>query len=149
MASAVGQIVDVPIIIRSLAESIGMLQQDDLPIPFHPDFLMTLDIGAHETVNNSGVVGKYELSWWAGRKPRSLDLAQILDLSNIIDCLDTHKKQLSSTNGEILKRPKFRTSLTVPTIGGAVPGIGAVSTSVTGAVSPPDTGTGAGGCSKS
>ena len=111
MASAVGQIIEVPIIIRSLADSIGMLQQDDLPIPFHDDFLMTLDIGAHKKDINSRVVGKYDFAWWTGRKPRSIGLVEILNFSNILDCIDTHKKQLASTTSEFGSWPTMPASL--------------------------------------
>jgi hypothetical protein len=116
MASAVGQIIEVPIIIRSLSDSMGMLQQDDLPIPFHDDFLMTLDIGAHQKDNNSRVVGKYDHAWWNGRKPRSLDLVEILNLSNITDCVDTHKKQLASSTsrGEIGRSSEISTWPSMP-----------------------------------
>jgi hypothetical protein len=94
LASAIGQTVDVPVIIRSLADSMAMLQQEDFPIPFHPEFLATLDVGAHGKDNRSRVVSKYERAWWNGRKPRSLANANILDRSSLEKCLDIHKTEL-------------------------------------------------------
>ena len=45
VASAIGQIVYIPIIIRSLAASISMLKEEFLPLEFEPDFLALLDTG--------------------------------------------------------------------------------------------------------
>ncbi|KAF8804423.1 hypothetical protein BYT27DRAFT_7025902, partial [Phlegmacium glaucopus] len=115
IANAIGQTVDVPIIVRSLADSMAMLQQDDLPIPFDPEFLMMLDIGAHESDNKSRVVEKYNRAWWNGRKPRSLAIAKILDHSCLPKCLHMHKIQLASTcRGEIVDCPQVPAKPTMP-----------------------------------
>ncbi|KAF8815456.1 hypothetical protein BYT27DRAFT_7249119 [Phlegmacium glaucopus] len=106
IASAIGQAVDVPIILRSLAHSMAMLHEDDLPIAFDPDFLLTLDIGAHENDNESRVVSNYERSWWKGRKPRDLVVVEILDESCLDRCLMVHKIQLAFTHpGVVVDSP--------------------------------------------
>ncbi|KAF8799290.1 hypothetical protein BYT27DRAFT_7121080 [Phlegmacium glaucopus] len=106
IASAIGQAVDVPIILRSLADSMAMLHQDDFPIVFDPDFLLTLDIGTHASDNKSRVVSNYECCWWKGRKPRDLALVKILDASCLSRCMEFHKIQLASANhGQIVDLP--------------------------------------------
>ena len=88
IASAIGQIIDIPIIIRSLADSICFLDDEDFPINFDEDFLRTLDIGKPDRA-----IITFERAWWNGRKPRSLNLAEILDISSIRVCLESYKKQ--------------------------------------------------------
>ncbi|KAF8811073.1 hypothetical protein BYT27DRAFT_7253203 [Phlegmacium glaucopus] len=115
ISSAIGQTVDVPIIVRSLADSMAMLQGNDLPIPFDPEFLTMLDIGAHDKDNKSRVVTKYEYAWWNGRKPRSLAMAEILDHSSIQKCLDLHEIPLASTcRGVVLTYPPAVRGPTMP-----------------------------------
>ncbi|KAF8801935.1 hypothetical protein BYT27DRAFT_7113917, partial [Phlegmacium glaucopus] len=64
IAAAVGHPIDIPIILQSLADSVGLLHENALPLPFDTDFLATLDIGAHEKDHKSQVVGDYEHCWW-------------------------------------------------------------------------------------
>ena len=94
------------IIIWSLADSISMLREDQLPISFNPDFLMMLDIDMSDKDNKSRIVNQYERAWWNGRKP------QQLDLSSIDRCLNFHKVQLaSSKNGRIQRLPVLASML--------------------------------------
>jgi len=44
MATAVGQSVEIPIILHSLADSMAVLPENELPLAIHPDFLATLDM---------------------------------------------------------------------------------------------------------
>jgi hypothetical protein len=39
---------EIPIILRSLAENIGLEKEDDLPIPFDTTFLALLDLDGHD-----------------------------------------------------------------------------------------------------
>jgi hypothetical protein len=87
-----GQILIIPNVIRSLADSIALLQEDDLPINFSDDFLQKMDIGP-----DWPFVSEYGRDWWNGPKPSSLDLTEILDASSLKYCLDGYKQQLSAT----------------------------------------------------
>lgn len=65
-----------------------------LLLDFDHDFLLTLDIGAHDDEKKGWVVKKYERAWWIGKNLRNLDLVEILDKSSINRCLETHWCQL-------------------------------------------------------
>jgi hypothetical protein len=82
IASAIGQILTIPNVIRSLADSIALLQEDDLPIKFSDDFLLTMDIGPDRPF-----VSDYGRDWWNGPKPSSLSLTDILDSSSLNFCI--------------------------------------------------------------
>ncbi|KAF8806061.1 hypothetical protein BYT27DRAFT_7257484 [Phlegmacium glaucopus] len=134
IASAIGQAVDVPIILRSLADSMAMLHQDDFPIVFDPDFLLTLDIGTHASDNKSRVVSNYECCWWKGRKPRDLALVKILDASCLSRCMEFHKIQLASANhGQIVDLPPVISPPTMPPLpsNAGLTNIGADAASIT------------------
>jgi hypothetical protein len=88
-------------LVRSLAASIGMINEDQLSMSFSHDFLMTLDSDLTEQNIYCRIVDNYECSWWKARKPRSLDLARVLDRSSLNRCLATHRDQIKrpfSTN---------------------------------------------------
>jgi hypothetical protein len=126
--------VDVPIILRSLADSMAMLHQDDFPIVFDPDFLLTLDIGTHASDNKSRVVSNYECCWWKGRKPRDLALVKILDASCLSICMEFHKIQLASANhGQIVDLPPVISPPTMPPLpsNAGLTNIGADAASIT------------------
>ncbi|KAF8805304.1 hypothetical protein BYT27DRAFT_7213234 [Phlegmacium glaucopus] len=55
ISTALGKAIEIPIIMRSLAESMGLLHEDALPLIMDPGFLATLDMGAHEEDNKSQV----------------------------------------------------------------------------------------------
>ena len=96
MATAVGRSVEIPIILRSLADSMAVLPENELPLAIHPDFLATLDIGAYEEDNKCQVVKGYDLSWWTGWKPRVLDTVKILDQLSLAGCITHYCQQRSS-----------------------------------------------------
>jgi len=96
MATAVGRSVEIPIILRSLADSMAVLPENELPLAIHPDFLATLNIGAYEEDNKCQVVKGYDLSWWTGRKPRDLDTVKILDQLSLASCITHYRQQQSS-----------------------------------------------------
>ena len=88
---SLGMPVEIPIIICSLADCLGMVNDEILPLPFYAKFLATLDIGAHNKKNKSKVIGSYELSWWTGRKPRDINSIGIMDRSTVQACIDHYK----------------------------------------------------------
>ena len=87
IASALGQQLTIPIVIRTLADSLAFVQDENLP--FHPDhqFLDTLDAGNHE------LVPSYKLQWWTGRKPKDLGKVEILGASTVRACLSHFRDQ--------------------------------------------------------
>ncbi|KAF8805796.1 hypothetical protein BYT27DRAFT_7257903, partial [Phlegmacium glaucopus] len=96
ISTALGKAIEIPIIMRSLAESMGLLHEDALPLIMDPGFLATLDMGAHEEDNKSQVVSEYEHQWWSGRKPRDLGTVKILNKSTVQESLDHYRERRSS-----------------------------------------------------
>ena len=68
----------------------AVLTEDMLPIGLDLDFLTTLDSDLSTQHSLCRIVNKYECAWWTGRKPRDLDLAEVLDRSSIEKCIDVH-----------------------------------------------------------
>lgn len=99
IATCTGQIVKVPIVVRSLAESMASLDEHQLPIVADDDFLMTLDADLSVQDNICQIAEHYDCAWWDKRKPRNLDTAEILDKYTMEKCLETHLKQLFSDDG--------------------------------------------------
>lgn len=89
-ATALGQVLVIPIILRSLAGTVAFVENKK--IPFTPDagFLASLDCGEHHIVKN------FELRWWSGRKPRDLNTVEILNASTLKKCLDHYRDQKSN-----------------------------------------------------
>jgi len=79
----------IPIILRSLAGTFPVVEEDSLPLGTDPGLLETLDSGKHQLVKN------YELRWWTGRKPRDLLTVEILNKSTVKKCLDHFREQLA------------------------------------------------------
>jgi len=96
MATAVGRSVEIPIILCSLADSMAVLPENELPLAIHPNFLATLNIGAYEEDKKCQVVKGYNLSWWTGQKPRDLDTVKILDQLALAGCITHYHQQQSS-----------------------------------------------------
>jgi hypothetical protein len=74
----------------------AFLAEGDLPIAFDVDFLLMLDSDLAEQNGFTRLVETYEHSWWRARKPRDLDLAEILNSSTIVNCLDVHEGQFNN-----------------------------------------------------
>lgn len=88
----------MPITIHSLADSMAMLREDQLPIAFDPDILMMLDTDVCENDLKCRIVNQYGCAWWLSRKPRDLILSEILDGASVGNCLDIHQRQISSSD---------------------------------------------------
>jgi hypothetical protein len=101
ICTSTGQALEIPILLRSLAACMGTIDEDQLSLTFDHDFLMTLDADLTEQHIYCRMVDNYECAWWNGRKPRSLNLAQVLDRSSLARCLAAHRDQIQqpfSTN---------------------------------------------------
>ena len=95
IATSIRQSMDVLILIRSLASSIGSLNEEILSLSFDPDFLLTLDLDFSEQHKTCQIVQQYNSSWWTGKKPRNLDWADVLDISSLERCLRKHREQIT------------------------------------------------------
>ena len=91
MATATGQVVEVPIVLRSLAASLAQVPRAELPIPFDLGFVAMLEVGTN--VEQFGrVVKAYEHSWW--KATRSPAEGRYLNAQTLEQCLTRHRAQL-------------------------------------------------------
>ena len=100
IGASLGHPLNVPILIRSLADSMGHLDVTDLPIPFDNDFISLLDSDLSEQNYVCRLVAKYECSWWIERKPRDVDLADTMKSTSMARCVEKHLNQLDGSNSE-------------------------------------------------
>src|SRR6201999_1692944 len=91
-ACATGHVIDIPIIIRSLADSLGRVDYEELPLPIHPSMLAILDAGV-TTDDPARLVDVYQLNWWAGTDEPDED--DVLHMFNVVKCLEFHQQQLT------------------------------------------------------
>jgi hypothetical protein len=82
-----GQSLEIPIIIRSLAGSISLEDEEILPFDTDPSLLHTLDAGEHQLVTS------FELQWWSGRNPRDINTVQIFNALTLTKCMDHYRRQ--------------------------------------------------------
>ncbi|KAF8801756.1 hypothetical protein BYT27DRAFT_7261668 [Phlegmacium glaucopus] len=88
-ALAVGQVIDVPIIIRSLATTMAHVAEEHLPMAFHPNLLAVLDIGT-DNDKPTCLVDSYALAWWNSNRQTAPDM--ILNTNNLERCLMKHRQ---------------------------------------------------------
>src|SRR6266567_36539 len=94
IGTAVGQVIDIPIVLRSLAASLASVSAVDLPIPYDLGLLSMLDCGTNYE-EYGRVVNSYALAWWQGnRRP---GLGAILSGTTLEECLQHHHVQLLRT----------------------------------------------------
>src|SRR6202522_3134484 len=83
MALARGYAASIPIIIRSLANSIAFVPDEKyLPYRLDDSVLDTLDAGEHQQVRT------YHLQWWSGPMRKDLENVQILGKLTMMKCLE-------------------------------------------------------------
>jgi hypothetical protein len=112
IGSAIGQTLEIPIILRSLADSLAQVSEDDLPIPLDPGFLALLDDDPHDKLDKSRVVGQYDCAWWSGRRPQDLSTVEVLSEKTLMRCLAFHREQLAK--GQDVATPALPMLLTMP-----------------------------------
>jgi hypothetical protein len=91
MASALGKLVDVPIVLWSLAANFYVVSEHESPLTFETEFLLMLD-SAPEKGNPGELVDLYYVPWWneTGLKAKHT----IMNDTNIGKCLDVYWKQI-------------------------------------------------------
>lgn len=95
IATALGQPVEIHIILRSLADIVGLPVEMGFPTIFEPEFLATLDLDRRDKDCKYSVVERYQHQWWTGRKPRDLNVVDILNAETVSSCLELYRKQLT------------------------------------------------------
>ena len=89
VASATGILIDIPVIIRSLARNLVRL-----PRLFDLPFLLALDAGNHPS-HPTGTVEQYHLDWWSSDQLPMDD--QLLKSDTLFPCLEIHREARNST----------------------------------------------------
>jgi hypothetical protein len=98
-AAAIGQVIDIPVIIRSLARDFyRSAVRLNYSIPLDHDFLVALDAGI--MLAEGETVEKFESAWWTHASTIDIDSAmkepkKLLNINNIDSCLLFHRNQLS------------------------------------------------------
>src|ERR1700678_1940947 len=91
MALARGYAASIPIIIRSLANSIAFVPDEKyLPYRLDDSVLHTLDAGEHQQVRT------YHLQWWSGPMRKDLENVEILGKLTMMKCLEHFNKKQSN-----------------------------------------------------
>ena len=98
---SLGHPLNVPILIRSLADSMGHLHETDLPIPIDNDFISLLDSDLAEQNYVCRLVAKYDCAWWIGRKPRIIEMAETMKSTSMARFVENHLNQLDGSNSEL------------------------------------------------
>ncbi len=91
MAMALGQVVDVPIVLRSLAADFYANPESESPLSFDMDFLLMLD-SAPEKGSPSELVELYYMPWW--NQNGLQDRPTLMNNTNIDKCLSQYWKQI-------------------------------------------------------
>ena len=94
-ASAIGLLIEVPILLRSLADSMGSVDLRHLPLGFHPTLLAALDDGVTPEAPFC-LVDRYARDWWMCDREPASEIS--LNVTTLKECLALHWKHLPSHN---------------------------------------------------
>jgi hypothetical protein len=94
IATTIGLVIKVPILVRSLADSLADVNLNHLPLGFHPSLLAALDDGV-ATESPSHLVQSYACDWW--RHNRELATAGIFGIDTLDECLDRYRQHVPPT----------------------------------------------------
>ena len=95
MATATGQHLEIPIILRSLVTSLSLIAKADLPVPIDSAFIALLEVGTSDE-EFGRVVKTYAENWWT-KKEKPAD-SSLLHADNLHKCLDHHEEELLKSN---------------------------------------------------
>ena len=94
IATSLGLVIEVPMVLRSLSVSLVAAPNADLPIPFDLGFIAMLDSGTNNLEFNR-IVKSYAMAWWKGaHKPAD---GGTLTAKNLEKCLEQHHCLLLET----------------------------------------------------
>jgi len=119
MATATGQHLEIPIVLRSLVTSLSLITKADLPVPFDSVFITLLEVGTSDKEFRR-VVKSYAYNWWD--KSRAPEDSKLLNPEILHECLDYHAEQLLKLNEPRKRVPCQEIKVTVPF---QIPDIGA------------------------
>ncbi len=107
IATSVGQVIEVLIILRSLATSLAVVSEDELPISYDLGFIAMLICGTRSD-QYGRVVNSYAHPWW--KRKSQPTAGTILCTMTLEDCLKHHRVQLlqSTTGDPIPEMPIIR-----------------------------------------
>ena len=107
IATAIGLVIEVPILLRSLADSLADVNLDHLPLGFHPSLLAALDDGV-ATESLSRLVDSYACDWW--RHNTEPAAGQILGTNTLDECLNSYRQYIPapsiSHSSPIISQPE-------------------------------------------
>jgi hypothetical protein len=111
MATATGQYLHIPIILRSLVTSLSLILTGNLPVPFDAAFIALLEVGTGDE-EFGRVVKAYEYTWWD--KSREPEDSKLLNANNLDECLNFHDEQLLKSNEPRKTVPRQNIEVTLP-----------------------------------
>src|SRR3981189_599237 len=107
MAPTIGFVIEGPILLRSLADSLADVNLDHLPLGFHPSLLAALDDGV-ATESPSRLVDSYACDWW--RHNTEPAAGQILGTNTLDECLNSYRQYIPapsiSHSSPIISQPQ-------------------------------------------
>ena len=95
IGNTIGLMIEVPILLRSLADSLANIKIEHLPLGFHPSLLAALDDGV-ATEAPIRLVDSYACNWW--RLDREPGPDGILGITTLDECLNTHRQYVPAPN---------------------------------------------------
>lgn len=98
MATAIGQVFDIPIVLRSLAVSLSLFSESKikLPMSFDLGFVAMLEVGTNENQMDR-VVNSYAHDWWNDRnRTKAPKFREMFTTDTVQECLAHHRKQLGA-----------------------------------------------------
>jgi hypothetical protein len=111
MATACGESINIPIIIRSLSKDFyKSAVRQNYSIPLDRSFLLALD--ANLASAGGIVIDDYHLDWWTKRTFSQSD--QVLNISNLDACLEFHRTQIAAATEEVPMAETEETRLNKP-----------------------------------
>jgi hypothetical protein len=101
-ATAVGICIDIPIIVRSLADCLLFADEEDLPLPIHASLRSFLSTGTDPN-EHGRLVASYRCDWWT--KPSEPAADQICSHLTLGDCLAHYRQELCAELDPGKRRP--------------------------------------------
>src|SRR6202142_780143 len=93
-ATALGLVLEVPILIRSLADSFGEIDIRPFPLGFHPSLLAALDDGV-AMEGPTRLVESYAYNWWKQKKEPG-GTVHGFGLETMHECLNHHRQYIAA-----------------------------------------------------
>src|SRR6202142_812451 len=88
------RVLEVPILIRSLADSFGEVDIHHFPLGFHPSLLAALDDGV-AMEGPTRLVESYAYNWWKQKK-EPVGTVHGFGLETVHECLNHHRQYIAA-----------------------------------------------------